>query len=374
MPGSKLFEPIKVGTMSLQHRVVMAPLTRYKANPANNVPVLPLVKEYYSQRASTPGTLVITEAALISPEAGGRDNTPGIWSVEQITAWKEIVAAVHARGSFIYLQIRGMGRAADASELTAKGLSFVAPSAIPITDRPTPRALTIPEIHAYVAWFTTAARNAVAEAGFDGVELHFANGYLADQFIQDVSNQRTDEYGGSVAARNRFPLEVIDAVTAAIGAERTAVRLSPWSVFLDMGMSDPLPQFTHIVQALKDQHPNLAYLHLIEPGIAGAGDANDTRAKVLQSNDVFREIWAPRPLITAGGFTRESAIAYADKGDLVAFGRLFISNPDLPLRLKHDVPLTAPDRKTFYVPAAQEGTEVGYIDYPFAEELKGVAI
>ena len=180
----------------------------------------------------------------------------------------QIVAAVHARGSFIYLQIRGMGRAADAGELAARGLSFVAPSAIPIMGRPTPRALTIPEIHAYIAWFTTAAQNAVEQAGFDGVELHFANGYLADQFIQDVTNQRTDEYGGSVAARSRFALEVIDAVTAAIGAERTGVRLSPWSVFLGAYFC-PRPTRAMLIICRYGDERSLAAVHAYRPGAQG---------------------------------------------------------------------------------------------------------
>ncbi|KAF8190891.1 hypothetical protein BJ912DRAFT_316140 [Pholiota molesta] len=370
---SKLFAPIKIGAHTLAHRVVLAPLTRYKANPKDNVPILPLVNEYYTQRASSAGTLLITESTIISRPGGGRDNTPGIWTKEQIAAWREIVDSVHAQGSFIYLQIRAMGRGADAAELAAKGLDLVGPSAIPITNRPAPRALTVPEIQQYVEDFGRAAKNAVDEAGFDGVELHFANGYLVDQFLQDVSNQREDDYGGSVERRSRFALETVDRVVQAVGEERIGVRLSPWSIFLDMGMKDPIPQFTHIIQSLKDSHPNLAFLHLVEPRIAGAGDADKSHSEVPESNDVFRKIWAPKPLITAGGFTRESAIKRADEeGDLIAFGRLFISNPDLPLRLKHDIPLTRPDRKTFYVPGTQEGTEVGYTDYPFAEELKGV--
>ncbi|KAF9479076.1 FMN-linked oxidoreductase [Pholiota conissans] len=367
---SKLFAPIKIGAHTLQHRVVMAPLTRYKANPKDSVPMLPLVKEYYAQRASCSGTLLITESTLISRAGGGRDNTPGIWSAAQIGAWKEIVDGVHAQGSFIYVQIRAMGRGADPAELEAKGLPFVGPSAIPISGKKTPRPLTIPEIKEYVDWFGKAARNAVEEAGFDGVELHFANGYLVDQFIQDVSNQREDEYGGSVENRSRFALEVVDCVARAIGEEKVGVRLSPWSIFLDMGMKDPIPQFTYLIQALKDQYPDLAFLHLVEPRIAGSGDADKSHAQVPESNDIFRKIWAPKPLITAGGFTRQSAVKRADEeGDLIAFGRLFISNPDLPARLKYDIPLTRPDRKTFYVPGTQEGTEIGYTDYPFAEGL-----
>ncbi|KAF8963599.1 hypothetical protein BDZ97DRAFT_1661466 [Flammula alnicola] len=371
MSSSKLFTPIMIGTVKLEHRVVLAPLTRLKATPTDNVPIVSLVKIYYSQRASLPGTLLITESTLISPQAGGRPNTPGIWNQEQMKAWKEIVDSVHAKGSFMFVQLRGMGRAAEFSLLESHGLQLVGPSPIPITGRNVPRELTISEIHEYVEWFAQAAKNAIDGAGFDGVELHFANGYLVDQFIQDVSNQRSDEYGGSIERRNKFALDVVDAVVTAIGENRTAVRLSPWSTALDMGMENPIPQFTHLVQSLKNAYPQLAYLHLVEPRISGATDAEEYNDRHTESNDFIRKIWAPRPLITAGGFTRQSAIDRAEKeGVLIAFGRLYISNPDLPARLKYDIALTPPDRRTFYVPGIQKGTEVGYVDYPFAEELK----
>ncbi|KAF8959966.1 hypothetical protein BDZ97DRAFT_1666517 [Flammula alnicola] len=371
MSSSKLFTPIMIGTVKLEHRVVLAPLTRFKATPTDNVPIVSLVKTYYSQRASLPGTLLIAESTLISPQAGGRPNTPGIWNLEQMKAWKEIVDSVHAKGSFMFMQLRGMGRAAEFSLLESDGLQLVGPSPIPITGRNVPRELTIFEIHDYVEWFAQAAKNAIDGAGLDGVELHFANGYLVDQFIQDVSNQRSDEYGGSIEGRNKFALDVVDAVVTAIGENRTAVRLSPWNTALDMGMENPIPQFAHLVQSLKNAYPQLAYLHLVEPRISGATDAEEHNDRLTESNDFIRKIWAPRPLITAGGFTRQSAIDRAEKeGVLIAFGRLYISNPDLPARLKYDIALTPPDRRTFYVPGIQKGTEIGYVDYPFAEELK----
>ncbi|KAF5378543.1 hypothetical protein D9615_007071 [Tricholomella constricta] len=264
------------------------------------------------------------------------------------------------------------GRTANPAVLSFEdpSLSLVAPSPIPLSSRPNimPRELSIEEIQEYVILFAQAAKNAVEDAGFDGVEIHGANGYLVDQFLQDVSNQRVDDYGGSVEARSRFGLEVIDAVVNIVGEEKTAIRLSPWSPFQSMGMEDPITQFTHFVSTLKAKHPSLAYLHIIEPRIDGTTDRSTA---LHESNDFIRAIWKPLPLIVAGGYTRETAFKTAEEnGDLVAFGRLYISNPDLPLRLKEDIPLTAYDRQTFYVPGDKEGTEVGYIDYPFATQTK----
>ncbi|RDB18244.1 putative inactive dehydrogenase EasA [Hypsizygus marmoreus] len=366
----KLFQPIQVGNITLSHRLVLAPLTRYKATKTAHVPVVSLVKEYYSQRSSTPGTLLVTEATFIAAKAGGYANVPGIWSPEQITAWKEVTDQVHANGSFIFLQLWALGRAAYPDVLASEdlSLSFVAPSSIPLSSHPTavPRELTTTEIHEYVQLYAQAAKNAVLEAGFDGVEVHGANGYLVDQFLQDVSNRRSDEYGGSVEARSRFGLEVIDAIVDAVGPERTAIRLSPWSLFQDMGMQDPVPQFTHFVSTLKAKHPTLAYIHVVEPRING--NADRTTIGAHESNDFIRTIWSPLPFITAGGYTRDTAIEAVEKnGGLVAFGRWFLSNPDLPLRLKKNIPLSPYDRKTFYVPVDKENPEVGYIDYPFAE-------
>ncbi|RDB18242.1 putative inactive dehydrogenase EasA [Hypsizygus marmoreus] len=367
----KLFQPIRIGNITLSHRVVLAPLTRFKATKKSHIPVVPLVKEYYSQRSSTPGTLVITEATFIAAQAGGYANVPGIWSQDQIRAWKEVTTRVHENGSFIFLQLWAQGRAAQPDVLTSEDLSFVAPSPIPLSSRPTPipRELTIAEIKEYVRLYAQAAKNAIHEAGFDGVEVHGANGYFVDQFLQDVSNQRSDEYGGSVEGRSKFPLEVVDAVVDAVGPERTAIRLSPWSKYQDMAMKDPVPQFSHFVSALKAKHPTLAYLHVVEPRMNGIFDRAESDVAAYESNDFIRAIWNPLPLISAASYTRETAIEAAEKhGDLIAFGRMYISNPDLPLRLKKNIPLTPYDRNTFYVPADQPNPEVGYIDYPFAAQ------
>jgi len=327
------------------------------------VPSNPLVKTYYSQRGSAPGTLLITEATFIDARAGGYDNVPGIWNNEQIAAWKQVTDAVHAKGSFIYLQLWALGRTANAAVLESEGLPYVAPSAIALKSKPdpAPRPLLISEIKEYIQLYAEAAKNAI-KADFDGVEIHGANGYLIDQFIQDVSNHRTDEYGGSIEGRSRFGLEVVSAVANAIGEERTALRLSPWSTFQDMKMSDPIPQYTHFITALRALHPKLAYLHLVEPESRHGSDITN------QSNDFIRDIWSPKPLIVAGGFTRESALQRSDQtGDLVAFGKPFISNPDIHTRILKNIPFTPYDTKTFYVRLERNDTQIGYTDYPFAE-------
>ncbi|KAH6888270.1 NADH:flavin oxidoreductase/NADH oxidase [Coprinopsis sp. MPI-PUGE-AT-0042] len=360
---SALFTPIKVGSTQLEHRVVFAPCTRFRSTPETHVPLVPLVKTYYEQRASVPGTLIITEGTLIAEKAGGMRAVPGIWSDEQIKAWKEITDVVHAKRSFIFLQICAVGRAARSEHL--HGHPIVGASSIRLStaaaDTPDPRPLTIPEIDEYVGLFTTAAKNAMA-AGFDGVEIHSANGYLLDQFLQDLSNNRTDEYGGSIENRSRFGLRVVDAVAKAIGADKTGIRLSPWNDYQDMKMKDPIPQFEHFMTSLVASHPDLAYVHFIEPGISGTLSVH---AQEGETNDPFRKIWGSRPFISCGGYTREKAIEVAEeKGDIVAFGRPFIANPDLPFRLRENIQLNTPDVSTFYTSG-----EKGYTDYPFAKEF-----
>ncbi|KAI0633057.1 NADH:flavin oxidoreductase/NADH oxidase [Trametes polyzona] len=361
----KLFQPVQVGDIMLGHRVVLAPLTRDRANSKHVHTDLAVT--YYAQRGSVPGTLLITEATFIAPYAGLYAHVPGIWNDEQIAAWRKVVDAVHAKGSYIYLQLWALGRAADVNALRKENPDhpYVSASDIPLSyrkDGEKPRPLTISEIKVYVEACAQAARNAVHGAGFDGVEVHGAHGYLIDQFTQDVSNKRTDEYGGSIENRCRFGLEVLRAVTAAVGQAKTGLRLSPWSTFQDMRMEDPIPTFTYFVSKIAEEFPDFGYLHLVEPGLAGGGDIV---AREGESNDFIRKLWLPRPLITAGRYTRESAIARAEEtGELTAFGRLFISNPDLPLRLRKNLPLQPWDRAVYYTPEDPHG----YIDYPFAEE------
>ncbi|KAJ2918835.1 hypothetical protein MD484_g1623, partial [Candolleomyces efflorescens] len=369
-----LFSPLKVGTSQLKHRVVLAPMTRFRAS-AEHVPVVRLMKDHYGQRGAVPGTLLVTEGVFIAPEAGGMACVPGIWNADQIKAWKEITDAVHANGSFIYLQLWALGRAARPEVLAKEGgYESVAPSAIRLSshshDTPAPRALTVSEIDKYVELYAQAASNSIS-AGFDGVEVHGANGYLIDQFLQDVSNTRTDDYGGSIENRSRFGLRVVDAVVKAVGEERTAIRISPWGRYQDMKMKDPVPQFTHFVSALARDHPNLAYLHVVEaPSVEERIDTQGLADVPEESNDFLRQIWAPRPFISCGLYTRDSAIEGAEKkGDIIAFGHHFTSNPDLPFRLEHDIPLEPFDEGTFYVPSIIPGTEKGYIDFPFSTKF-----
>lgn len=364
---TKLFQPIRVGRLELSSRIAMAPMTRFRVDD-QHVP-LPIVKDYYAQRASVPGTLLITEATVISPNGGGYPNVPGIWSDAQIAAWKEVTDAVHAKGSYIYLQVWSLGRVANPDYLKTLGdFDLVSSSAIPASaDSPVPRALTESEIQTYIADFAQAARNAVA-AGFDGVEIHAANGYLVDQFLQDVSNTRTDRWGGSVANRARFALEVTRAIVDAIGADRTAIRLSPFSPFQGMRMADPVPQFAHVARELA--RFNLAYTHIVEARIGGGDDVDHS-----DSLDFFLDAYAgASPVVIAGGYTDDSAreaidVKYAAHEVVIGFGRPFLSNPDLPFRLKENVPLVPHQRNTFYVPKDPKG----YADFPFSPEFLAAA-
>ncbi|KAF4601708.1 hypothetical protein EYR40_004907 [Pleurotus pulmonarius] len=364
MSSSKLFQPTKVGRMTLQHRIALAPLTRNRVDK-EGTPLLPIIADYYAQRASMPGTFLIAEGTIVAHKASGMDHFPGIWSDEQIASWKKITDSVHARGSYIYLQLAAFGRSAMPDILSSKGLDYVAPSAIPLSYRPTlPRALTTEEVKEYVQLFAKAASNAVHLAGFDGVEIHGANGFFVDQFIQDMSNHRTDEYGGSIENRARFALEVLEAVAKEVGADRTAIRLSPWNKFQDMRMDDPKPTFAHLVSQIKERLPDLAYLHVTEPRVANEQRETE-EVPEEEENDFLRQIWAPRPFVSAGGYTRDLAFKAAEKGDIVAIGRHFLANPDLPLRWKEDLPLNHYDRSTFYVPGDASGK--GYLDYPFVD-------
>ncbi|KAH9062618.1 hypothetical protein EDB83DRAFT_2552082 [Lactarius deliciosus] len=364
----KPFQPIQVGTTNLQHRVVLAPMKRTRADERHVLGELGL--EYYKQRTSTPGTLAITEGTCIALHACGCANVPGIWSDEQIAAWRLITDAVHANGSFIYLQLWVLGRAADGDVLRkAGGYEVVAPSAIALEGHETPRALTVAEIKEYVRLYATAAENAVLKAGFDGVEIQTTGGYFLDQFIQPVSNTRTDEYGGSVENRLRIVLEIMEAVVKAVGANKVGLRISPYLKIQGMGMPDPIPTYTKLVTSIRDSYPDFAYLHVIE--------ITDLVGTVTRPPTKFlRDIWGSRTYITNGGYERDTAIEVVEKeGGLVSFGRYFISNvgvapltrrsPDLPRRLKENIELALDDPKTWWAQGAE-----GYTDYPFATEVK----
>ncbi|KAJ7663913.1 hypothetical protein DFH06DRAFT_1268602 [Mycena polygramma] len=357
MSSAKLFQPTRLGDIELNHRVVFAPTTRFRANAAHAP--FPHVAEYYEQRASTPGSLLISEATFIAARAGGLRHAPGIWSDEQIAAWKIITDRVHAKGSYMYLQLWALGRAAEVDVLTEDGLPYVSASDVPLEGGLAPRPLSVEEIQEYVQLYAMAASNAVHKAGFDGVEIHAANGYLLDQFLHDRSNVRTDAYGGSVENRTRFPLEVADAVVKPSGRKRPLCESAHGE---HMHFDNPKPTYAHLVTELRDRYPDFAYLHVVEPRVDGA---ETVEIKEGYSNDFIRDIWGDRRLISAGGYTRETAIATAEeKGDLIAFARPYVANPDLPYRLLHDIALSIGNRALYYAPGSVDPK--GFTDYPFA--------
>ncbi len=366
MSLSSLFSPLRFGRYELAHRVIMAPLTRMRAG-LGNVPN-EHAPTYYGQRA-TPGGLIFAEATQVTPYGQGYPTTPGIHSPEQVEGWKKVIDAVHGKGGLIFLQLWHTGRSSHSS-FQPGGVLPVAPSAIAITSGTTltsewrsvpfetPRALALDEIPEIVDAYRQGARNAM-EAGFDGVELHGANGYLIQQFLDSRSNQRTDRYGGSIENRSRLLLEVTAALIEVWGADRVGVRMSPFGSYNDMGDPDPIGLYSHVLSRLGEL--DIAYAHLIEAR-DGAGMEIDTPQEAV---DRLRPSWR-KTLLLAGGFNGESADAAIRSGraDAIAFGRHFLANPDLPRRLRIGAPLNAYDRKTFY-----GGGAAGYIDYPALEAV-----
>jgi N-ethylmaleimide reductase len=356
----QLFSPFQLGPYRLAHRVVMPPLTRMRAGKGN-VPH-DLAPTYYGQRSS-PGGLIITEATQVSTHGQGYPATPGIHSAEQIAAWRRVTEAVHAKGGHIFLQLWHAGRASHSSLLPGGALP-VGPSAIAITaDKAltadwqqvpyeTPRPLETHEIPGIIEAYRQGARHALA-AGFDGVEVHGANGYLLEQFLHDRSNRRGDLYGGSFENRARLLLEVTAAVTQIWGADRVGVRLSPFGTYNDAGDSDPILLYSHVLGGL--DRLGIAYLSLIEARGGGGMQIGTPR-----SLDQLRPFWR-RALLVSGGFSGDSAqqAIASGKADLVGFGRHFIANPDLPDRLRLGLALNPYHRASFY-----GGDAVGYIDYP----------
>ncbi|HAA28439.1 MAG TPA: alkene reductase [Cyanobacteria bacterium UBA8553] len=353
-----LFSPIKLGSYELPNRMVMAPMTRLRAGE-KGIPQ-PLNATYYAQRVSA--GLIVTECTMVSTQSLGYMNCPGIYSSEQVAGWQLVTDAVHELGGRIFLQLWHCGRVSHPS-LQEGGVLPVAPSAIAPPGElhtpdgkhsmVTPRALETHEIPGIVEQFRKGAENALA-AGFDGIELHGAFGYLIDQFLQDGSNQRTDEYGGSVENRARFLLEVTEAVASVWGGNRVGIKLSPSNTFYGMSDSNPEANFGYVIDALN--RFGLAYLHLMEPN-----ETDLTTRDVLNPvTPIFRPIFKGT-LITNGGYDQEKANAILEQGgaDLVSFGKLFLANPDLPKRFELDAPLNTPNPKTFY-----GGGEVGYTDYP----------
>jgi len=359
---TKLFDSYKLGPITLPNRIVMAPLTRNRA-VAGLVPN-PLAIEYYGQRASA--GLLITEASQVSHQGQGYQDTPGIYSKEQVAAWRKVTDRVHERGGRIFLQLWHVGRISHVSLQPNNGAP-VAPSAVrangktfvggTFADVSEPRALTLDEIPGIIESFKRGAANAM-EAGFDGVEIHGANGYLLDQFAKDGTNKRTDAYGGSIENRARLVAEVASAVADAAGADRTGIRLSPVTPSNDISDSNPQPLFDHIVERLNAL--KLVYIHVVEGATGGPRDIAPFDYASLRKR--FSGAY-----IANNGYDLALANKALDSNaaDLVAFGKPFISNPDLVERLKHGAPLNEGDRATFY-----GGDAKGYTDYPTLESTK----
>lgn len=355
-----ILEPYKIGDLELKNRMVMSPMTRSRSLN-NNIPH-ELASLYYSQRASA--GLIITEGVQISPEGIGYVWTPGNYTPEQQTEWKKITQAVHEKVGLIFLQLWHVGRVSHSS--FHGGKLPLAPSAIGIEGKTytpegllafeTPREMTIDEIKSTIQDFKKAAQDA-KDVGFDGVDIHGAFGYLIDEFLCTGSNQRTDEYGGSVENRARFALEVVEAVLEVWDSKKVGIKLSPSNLFNGMKDDNPPETFGYLINKLNDY--NLAYIHLMEP----QADVSQLPNYLTNVAEYFRPIYHGT-LIANAGLTKEKANKLIESGtaDLVSFGSLFISNPDLPRRFELDAPLTEPNRKTFY-----GGGEQGYTDYPFFE-------
>ncbi|MFZ6731323.1 alkene reductase [Undibacterium sp. Ji42W] len=348
-----LFNPLQTGSVSLANRILMAPLTRARAD-AGHMPNA-LMAEYYSQRATA--GLIVTECTMVAENTSAFYAEPGIYNAEQIAAWKVVTDAVHAKGGKIFMQIWHAGRAAVPA--FNNGVENVGPSAIAIDSEvhtpdgkvpnAVPRELRLDEIPALVAAYAQGAKNAIA-AGFDGVEVHGANGYLIDQFLRDSANTRTDSYGGSIENRARFLFEVLTAVSAAIGADKVGLRLSPINSYNSMKDSDPLALISYLTTRLNEF--NLAYLHLMRSDFFQA-----------QTGDVLTVARANYKGVLIGnmGYNADEAAQAISNStlDAVAFGTSFLANPDLPARIKQGAALNAPDAATFYTPGAK-----GYTDYP----------
>jgi N-ethylmaleimide reductase len=363
----KLFTPIQLGAITLKHRVVMAPLTRSRSEQPGDVPG-DLMAKYYTQRASD-GGLIISEATSISIAGRGWFGAPGLYSDRQITAWNKITDAVHAKGGLMFSQLWNVGRSSHVS--MTDGAAPLAPSVIPdywldstpsISTpggwmKPSPhRALEIDEIPQIVGDYRKAAERAKA-AGFDGVELHSANGYLLDEFLQDGSNKRSDAYGGPIENRARFLLEVVATLVSVWGGDRVAVRIGPGGTWNKMSDSNPESDFDYVADQLN--RFGLAYLHIIEPRVKGNIVIAEGQGAIAAER--LRRVFKGK-IIAAGGFEPESAEAIVERGDAdaVAFGRHFVANPDLPERIRRKLPLNDYDRDTFYTFDSR-----GYTDYPF---------
>ncbi|KAE9609920.1 hypothetical protein Lal_00006312 [Lupinus albus] len=381
--GNTLFSPYKLGNFNLSHRVVLAPMTRCRA--LNGIPQ-EAHAEYYSQR-STPGGFLISEGTSISPTAAGFPHVPGIYTEEQVEAWRSVVDAVHAKGSIFFCQLWHVGRASH-SVYQPGGAAPISSTNKALSDRwkvllpdgshaayQEPRSLNSSEIQEIVEHYRQSAINAI-RAGFDGIEIHAAHGYLIDQFLKDGINDRTDEYGGSLTNRLRFLIQVVQAAVSGIGAGRVAVRIAPAIDHLDAVDSNSLGLGLAVIERLNNLQNNLgrklAYLHVTQPRFAlyikAESDKPGTEAEQANLIRTLRKAYQGT-FMSSGGFTRELGIEDVAQGDtdLVSYGRLFISNPDLVLRFKLNAPLNKYNRETFYT----HDPVIGYTDYPFLNISSG---
>ncbi|ODV94697.1 hypothetical protein PACTADRAFT_50558 [Pachysolen tannophilus NRRL Y-2460] len=374
---TNLFKPIKLGECLAQHRVVLPPLTRYRCD---NYTPTDLVADYYEQRSKRPGTFMISEGTFISAQAGGCIGVPGIYDDSRQKAWSKVISKIHKNNSFIFIQLWGLGRQADPVLLANEGnYPFVSASGIYESEaskiaaikanRPL-RPLTKIEINQYIEDYVSSSIRAI-KAGADGVEIHSANSYLLDQFIQEISNKRTDEYGGSIENRSRLLLEIIDKVINEIGSHRVGVRFSPWGKFGGMGWynQSPIPQYSYILKELEKKAQmgkRLAYVHFVEPRVS---NFKLVSSETEGSNNFIYDHWKGN-VIRAGNYTNDYEATKRDVNSndrtLIAYGRFFTSNPDLPNRLEKGLPLTPYNRDQFYK-SGPGG--FGYTDYPTYEQI-----
>ncbi|CAN0928430.1 12-oxophytodienoate reductase 3 [Linum grandiflorum] len=384
--SASLFSPYKMGKFSLSHRIVLAPMTRCRA-AEGGIPTA-MMADYYAQR-STPGGLLISEGTSVHPTAPGFPRVPGIYTEEQVEAWRKVVDAVHAKGSIIFCQLWHVGRASH-QVYQPGGAAPISSTNKPVSKRgrilmpdgswapyPIPRQLETSEIQDVVEMYRHSAINAI-RAGFDGVEIHSAHGYLIDQFLKDGINERTDQYGGSIDNRCRFLMEIVHAVISAVGAPRLGVRMSPAIDHLDAIDSDPLKLGLAVVERLNKLQrqvgggTKLAYLHVTQPRYTAYGQTESGRPGSEEEEAVLMRTLRDAydgTFMASGAYTRELGVEAVARGDadLVSYGRLFVSNPDLVLRFKVDAPLNRYNRKTFYTHDC-----VGYTDYPFMGKVEGM--
>jgi N-ethylmaleimide reductase len=373
--AEQLFQPFQLGPYKLRHRMLMAPLTRSRSRQPGNIPSA-MNACYYQQRASA--ALIISEATQISAQGQGYAWTPGIHTPDQVEGWRLVTEAVHKAHGLIFMQLWHVGRISHPS-LQPDGMLPVAPSAIKpkgeafiendngegvLVPFVTPRALETEEIPYVVGQYVRGARNALA-AGFDGIEVHAANGYLLDQFLNSETNRRTDQYGGAVENRSRLLLEVVDQVSGIWPPERVGVRISPLGALNDIADHHPEETFGYVAEKLSER--GLAYLHMVNPAIAAIERGAEPDEREIRMLDVIREKYRG-PLILAGGFSHEIAEAWLEQGraDLIAFGRKFLANPDLPERFRRRARLNADDPATYY-----GGAATGYVDYLTLAQERG---